>query len=749
MVTFRSQTTKQGESARGGRGFRVTEEGDSQYSVDNGVFKSIQKEFASVADSIAETSNTIQGTVDAVSSALDAHATGTAKNLADAASAAQAASAAVQTKLDAATKVLQGQVDECSTDAEMTNVKSDVDELKENIKQIKTDLTTIVKESGAADSAITATLTKMAADFAALATKVDTNAKESTKRLNTIISTLSLNGITIIETQGEGPYQSCTHALWALAGKAKSGHYYLNPTSKGGQGPPGNWIAYCDQVTDYGGWTLISSLPRSNTIKPGGCCGANTCRKDKGDPWYFDSDYDSSEANVGSPIPNRKGYAYLRKWEQFYSKNSQTRIMMTYNDHKVAAQVVNWCAKKQSQRSCFKVAGSGYAWGYAIVNQLYTPKTPAGSGKYAGSALTMPGTSESFLTSCTQDCSTCDQDENVHFRDDSVGWYNGWPGNGFSYGPSWRAPDTAGITWGKKSQLHNPTSSDWSYPINFYVRGETIEHLIFQSTTRYQSCKAALGKGEKKSGYYWLSPTSFGGGYGPKWTGNLYDGKAGDGAFPAYCDMERAGGGWTLLAVIHQSNSIFRSNSRSPKNNGGIHRGDKWFFEAEDQYPLYPDPYARRPYNRVWKDYYRHNGHNKLMMRHGSTNNFVTSNIKKWCGKSQSQRDCFPSGSGGGRAWGYAVLGQPKDHNGTPVGGSSTWYLNSCTADASTCDQDENLHIHEDNKKGYVGHPGSSGRKYFGMLWRSPNKASIRWGKSQAEGVTEDPYVQPITIWVG
>ena len=74
----------------------------------------------------------------------------------------------------------------------------------------------------------------------------------------------------------------------------------------------GAWIAYCDQTTDYGGWTLISSLPKSNTIAPEGCCAVGQCTANKGDPWYFDSEFQSSEANIGNPLPNKKGLAYLR-----------------------------------------------------------------------------------------------------------------------------------------------------------------------------------------------------------------------------------------------------------------------------------------------------------------------------------------------------------------------------------------------------------------------------------------------------
>ena len=274
------------------------------------------------------------------------------------------------------------------------------------------------------------------------------------------------------------------------------------------------------------------------------------------------------------------GYIYTglmmqRQWKDFYRDNTHTRVMMTYGDeYKLAATIEKWCKKGESQNSCFKT-GSKRAWGYAVTQQLYTPKNAKKPSR------AMDGLTEYFLNSCTSDCSTCDQDENLHFRNDYGGGYIGWPGKRDSYGVAWNSPNNAGITWGSE-RLMTPRSSDWDHPINFYVRGELEEDLGFQSSKVYQSCFAAKKAGEKKSGQYWVNPSGTEDGVGPKYTGLLYNGAKSKGKFPVYCDMTTDNGGYTLLATIHQSNMIYSSPKYSPNNQGTVHRGDPWFFEAED-----------------------------------------------------------------------------------------------------------------------------------------------------------------------
>ena len=136
------------------------------------------------------------------------------------------------------------------------------------------------------------------------------------------------------------------------------------------------------------------------------------------------------------------------------------------------------------------------------------------------------------------------------------------------------------------------------------------------------------------------------------------------------------------------------------------------------------------------------------MMKHGEKK-WVAAKVMKWCNNKQSQASCFPAGSGGGRAWGYTVMETPYDADGS-VGGSKRWYLNSCTADASTCDQDENLHIHEDKYKGYQGAGAcKNGNKHYGLLWNSPQNSRVCWGKESVQGATWKVYDEPISIWVG
>ena len=83
----------------------------------------------------------------------------------------------------------------------------------------------------------------------------------------------------------------------------------------------------------------------------------------------------------------------------------------------------------------------------------------------------VPGTGDWYLSSCTNDHSTCDNDENVHFKQGSGSYvhYGGWSQ---AYGVAWQGVNQAGIGWGNEI-LEEPTGDGhnaYASPLAMWVR---------------------------------------------------------------------------------------------------------------------------------------------------------------------------------------------------------------------------------------------------------------------------------------
>ena len=117
----------------------------------------------------------------------------------------------------------------------------------------------------------------------------------------------------------------------------------------------------------------------------------------------------------------------------------------------------------------------------------------------------------------------------------------------------------------------------------------------------YYSCKDALAKGQTSSGVY---KVNFGG----------------SDAFPAYCDQDSNGGGWTLLlTVTDPTNNLPGDVGVSP-------------FET----PLNPDaPSLSTPYARVWNNAgvgLQPVVGDQVLLRRSSNGDWVRFVVGKWCG---------------------------------------------------------------------------------------------------------------------
>jgi len=348
------------------------------------------------------------------------------------------------------------------------------------------------------------------------------------------------------------PASSCSHLrdedVWA------SGIYWLDPN---GGDPEDAFRAYCDQITDGGGWTLVLKLS-GNAF----CYGS--------DNWRSVAPYNEF-LTLGPELPGARQYdAKSRAFYtlsgtselRFYSSRgastsvlfkaaaSPMRLMTTndvpFLDYPDRGQWRAVFGHDRNRAPIFMRAGEPVVEGN--VCRSNPQATPSGCGKQCMFCY----------QAADGDCCGCDVGAND--VNSGVGNHPSYCGGGdpadCSTAGDWSDGSLRTLVWARATEIPPPGLGE-------------------ESDNPGLSCKDLLDNDVQESGVYWIDPDG---------------GDHGD-AFRAYCDMDNDGGGWTLVLKLSAGDFCYGSSnwtSRRP------------FREANSLFPVLPGARSYDAKNRAF-----------------------------------------------------------------------------------------------------------------------------------------------------